>query len=60
MKCVAIISCSESSLFGDGVTLRNGVSVHFSARLIEIVDNVFLGDMSQVGLRPEVRHYVDY
>ena len=24
MKCVAIISCSESSLFGDGVTLRSG------------------------------------
>ena len=40
MKCVAIISCSESSLFGDGVTLRNGVSVHFSARLIEIVVSI--------------------
>ena len=24
MKCVAIISCSESSLFGDGVTPRSG------------------------------------
>ena len=24
MKCVAIISCSECSLFGDGVTLRSG------------------------------------
>ena len=40
MKCVAIISCSESSLFGDGVTLRSGVSVHFSARLIEIVVSI--------------------
>jgi len=27
MKCVAIISCSESSLFGDGVTLRSGGSM---------------------------------
>ena len=24
MKCVAIISCSESSLFGDGMTLMSG------------------------------------
>ncbi len=24
MRCVAIISCSECALFGDGVTLRSG------------------------------------
>ncbi len=27
MRCVAIISCSECALFGDGVTLRSGGSV---------------------------------
>ena len=40
MKCVAIISCSVCSLSDDGVTLRSGVSVHFSARLIEIVVSI--------------------
>ena len=40
MKNVAIISCLVHSLSGDGVTLRSGVSVHFSARLIEIVVSI--------------------
>ena len=49
MKCVAIISCSESSLFGDGVTLRSG----------GIVGNTCSEETICRALKSQVRQYLE-
>ena len=35
MKCVAIISRADSSLFGDGVTMRRGITMMWLKMIIK-------------------------